>query len=79
MSNFIVSRTPLRVSFAGGGTDLSSAVRAMQEPGLVLNMAINKYVYITIKKHSEIFEEKYRLNYSQNELINSREEIKNVS
>lgn len=77
MSDFIISRTPLRISFAGGGTDLASAVNAMQEPGLVLNMAVNKYVYITIKKHSDLFQEKYRLNYSQNELINSREEIKN--
>ena len=67
MSDFIISRTPLRISFAGGGTDLASAVNAMQEPGLVLNMAVNKYVYITIKKHSDLFQEKYRLNYSQNE------------
>ncbi len=77
MRDFITTRTPLRISFAGGGTDLKSAVEAMGEPGMVLNMAINKYVYIIVKKHSHLFDEKYRLNYSENELRANRNDIKN--
>jgi hypothetical protein len=46
----IISRTPLRVSFAGGGTDLPAFYR--NEPGAVLSTAINKYIYITVTVNS---------------------------
>ena len=42
----IISRTPFRISFAGGGSDLPSFYR--QEMGAVLSTSINKYVYIAI-------------------------------
>lgn len=73
----IVTRTPLRIGLAGGGTDLESSVVAMGEPGMVINLSINKYVYVTVKKHSDLFEERYRLNYSNTETVNSRDLIKN--
>ena len=42
----IVTRTPLRVSFAGGGTDLSAFYE--HEPGAVVSTAISQYVYVTV-------------------------------
>lgn len=47
----IITRTPFRVSFAGGGSDLSSYYA--REPGVVLSTAINKYMYIAVKEHFE--------------------------
>ena len=49
----IVTRTPLRVSFAGGGTDLSAFYEL--EPGAVVSTAISQYVYVTVKRHSELY------------------------
>jgi D-glycero-alpha-D-manno-heptose-7-phosphate kinase len=72
----IISRTPLRISFAGGGTDLPSFY-TKHGYGAVLSCSINKYIYVTVKKHSKIFKEKIRLNYSDTETVNTIDEIKN--
>ena len=45
----IISRTPLRMSFVGGGTDLKAYYK--HEFGAVVSTAIDKYVYIIIDKH----------------------------
>lgn len=71
----IVTRTPLRISFAGGGTDLPSFYE--HDYGAVLSTAINKYVYVTVKQHSKLFGEPIRLNYSETEQVKKVEEIKN--
>jgi D-glycero-alpha-D-manno-heptose-7-phosphate kinase len=71
----VVTRTPLRVSFAGGGTDLPEFYDA--EDGAVLSAAVDKYVYVTVKRHSEIFNEPIRLNYSRTEQVNTIDEIEN--
>ena len=71
----IITRTPLRVSFAGGGTDLP--VFYEREYGAVFSTAINKYVYVTVKRHGDLFDEKYRLNYSETEHVEQLEEMKN--
>jgi D-glycero-alpha-D-manno-heptose-7-phosphate kinase len=71
----IVTRTPLRVSFAGGGTDLASFYS--REYGAVFSTAINKYVYVTVKRHSELFFEPVRINYSQTEMVQSIDGIQN--
>ena len=71
----IVTRTPLRISFAGGGTDLPSFYQEHQ--GAVLSSTIDKYLYVTVKRHSEIFDERFRLNYSENELVDNVGEIRN--
>src|SRR4029077_16756919 len=47
----IITRTPFRVSFAGGGSDLSRYYS--REPGVVLSTAINKHMYIAVKEHFE--------------------------
>lgn len=74
-SGLIVTRTPLRVSFAGGGTDLADFYE--QESGAVLSTAINKYVYVTVKRHSELFLEPIRVNYSKTEQVHALDEIEN--
>ena len=66
----IITRTPFRVSFAGGGSDLASFYRL--EPGVVLSTAINKYMYIAVKEH---FEQNFRISYSRTEIVDSVEKI----
>jgi D-glycero-alpha-D-manno-heptose-7-phosphate kinase len=67
----IISRTPLRISFAGGGSDLPAFYR--NEPGAVLSTAINKYIYITVNRK---FDEKIRASYSITEIVDSVDELK---
>lgn len=71
----VTTITPQRVSFAGGGTDLPDFY--LRQGGAVLSSTIDKYIYVTVKKHSPLFEEAYRLSYSQTEHTQSLEEIKN--
>jgi D-glycero-alpha-D-manno-heptose-7-phosphate kinase len=71
----IATRTPLRVSFVGGGTDLPAFYE--QEGGAVLSTAIDRYVYVTVKRHNELFFEPIRINYSTSEQVNTVGEIEN--
>ena len=66
----IISRTPFRVSFMGGGTDLPEFYR--EEEGAVLSTTINKFMYITINNR---FDSSYRLSYSKTEICNSITQI----
>lgn len=66
----IISQTPLRISFVGGGTDLRSFYQF--EDGMVLSSAIDKYVYVIIK---ERFDDKIYINYSIKEIVNDVSEI----
>jgi len=66
----IISRTPLRVSLFGGGSDLPEFYE--QQLGKVLSFAINKYIYIA--SHNE-FDGKYRLSYSRSEEVEELREI----
>lgn len=72
---FIITRTPLRVSLVGGGTDLPSFYQ--HDGGAVLSMAIDRYVYVTVKRHSELFFEPIRINYSKSEHVDRVDEINN--
>ena len=67
----IISRTPFRISFAGGGSDLSSFYS--QQMGAVLSTSINKYVYIAIHPFFDF--RKIQLKYSKTELVSSFDEI----
>lgn len=71
----IITRTPLRVSFFGGGTDQDYFFKKYN--GLVISAAINKYVYVVVRKHSELYNINYRLNYSKSENVNYVNCIKN--
>lgn len=72
----IISKTPLRISFAGGGTDLPSFC-ANHEYGAVLSTSIDSYIYVIVKKHTHLFNERIRLNYSDVELVNHVDDIEN--
>ena len=72
---FVTTITPQRISFAGGGTDFSDFY--LKHGGAVVSATIDKFVYVTVKRHSELFEEKYRLSYSQTEHVDDIELIQN--
>ena len=69
----ILIRTPFRISFCGGGTDLQSFYS--KEQGRVISSSINKYLYIAARKQTGIAEHKYRINWSQVEKCNKIEDI----
>ena len=75
MSAYIVTKTPLRVSFNGGGTDMRYYYE--RETGLALSTTIDKYIYVTVKEHGDLFDEKIRLNYSETEVLSNFDDIKN--
>ncbi|MEW5748738.1 MAG: GHMP kinase [Candidatus Thermoplasmatota archaeon] len=60
----IISRTPLRVSLAGGGTDMADYYRSGF--GAVTASAIKKYMYVTVNKR---FEDNIRVSYSKTEIV----------
>ncbi|MBM4436782.1 MAG: GHMP kinase [Actinobacteria bacterium] len=66
----IISQTPLRVSFFGGGTDFPAYFRA--HGGAVLSAAIDKYVFVIVK---ERFDDDIYLNYSRKEIVASVDAI----
>ena len=66
----IITRTPLRVSLVGGGTDLPDFYRL--EPGAVVSTAINKYMYIVVNKR---FDDTIRLSYSKTEIVKDIDQI----
>lgn len=69
----IISRTPFRISFVGGGTDLRSYYS--EEPGQVLSTSIDKYIYVLVKRQVGIVEYKYRVNWSKVEFCNDIDDI----
>lgn len=66
----LISRTPLRISLGGGGTDLPSYYR--RHGGFVLSAAIDKHIYIAI---NQTFTKDYFLKYSALERVSSPDEI----
>src|SRR5256885_15108425 len=59
----ITSRTPLRVSFFGGGTDYPEYFE--RRPGAVVGMAIDKYIYVSALRLATFLQYKYRVSYSR--------------
>ncbi len=66
----IISRTPLRISFIGGGSDIPAYFK--QSPGAVVSTAINKYIYITVNKK---FDKRIRASYSKTENVDHANQI----
>jgi D-glycero-alpha-D-manno-heptose-7-phosphate kinase len=66
----IVSKTPLRMSFVGGGSDLPAFYR--EEVGAVLSTSIDKYMYICVNKK---FDGRIRISYSRTEDVEKREMV----
>lgn len=73
----IISRTPFRISFFGGGTDYP--VWYNEHGGTVLATSINKYCYITLRYLPPFFDYKYRIVYSKQEIVKNISEIKHPS
>ena len=69
----IISRTPFRVSFFGGGTDYPTWFQ--ENGGVVLSTAIDKYCYITCRYLPQFFEHNYRIVYSKIENVRVIDEI----
>jgi len=70
----IISQTPFRISFFGGGTDFPLWYR--EHGGSVLSTTINKYAYITCRHLPPFFEHKHRIAYSLIETVREISEIK---
>lgn len=70
----LISRTPFRISFFGGGTDYPAWFR--ENYGAVLGTTIDKYCYITCRCLPPFFEHKHRIMYSQTELVQNIDEIR---
>lgn len=67
----IITKTPLRITLGGGGTDLPSYYN--KRNGYVLSLAINKYIYIFLNK---TFINHFQIKYSQYEKVRNLNEIK---
>lgn len=66
----IITRTPVRISLGGGGTDLPSYYS--KRTGALISAAINKYVYVTVNKR---FEQSIRVSYSRTEIADHADDI----
>lgn len=67
----IISQTPLRISFSGGGTDFAGYYG--QNEGYVVSAAIDKYAHVIV---TERYDEKIYLNYSRKEIVEHVDEIR---
>lgn len=67
----IISRTPFRVSFVGGGSDIDTYYH--KKPGAVTSTTIDKYMYVTV---NERFDDTIRVSYTDTEIVDSVDQIK---
>ena len=70
----IISRTPFRVSFFGGGTDFPEYYR--EHGGATLLTAIDKYCYLSLHRLGPFFRHRFRASYAQTELVQDPSEFK---
>jgi D-glycero-alpha-D-manno-heptose-7-phosphate kinase len=66
----IITQTPLRISFLGGGTDFRGFYE--REEGCVLSSAIDKYIFVIIK---ERFDDKIRVGYTRTEMVDHLDDV----
>ncbi len=66
----IITQTPLRISFAGGGTDFKGFYE--NDYGSVVSTAIDKYIFVIVK---ERFDNKIRVGYTETEMVDNVDEI----
>jgi D-glycero-alpha-D-manno-heptose-7-phosphate kinase len=67
----IISQTPLRISFVGGGTDMDSYYKV--SPGMVISTAIDKYIFVIVNQR---YDDKIYINYMKKEIVDKVHEIK---
>lgn len=68
----LISRTPVRASFCGGGTDLAVFYEQSPHGGAVTSMAMARYLYVTVNPR---FDEQIRVSYSKMELVDSLDNV----
>ena len=73
----IISRTPFRISFFGGGTDYP--VWYEKHGGRVISATINKYCFITVRYLPPFFKYKHRIRYYKHEEAQTLDEIEHPS
>lgn len=67
----IITKTPFRISFVGGGTDIIDYYKV--DYGAVISATINKYMYITVNKR---FDDSIRVSYSKTEIVDDVDELR---
>lgn len=75
LPKIVTTITPQRVSFCGGGTDFPGFY--LKNGGAVVSSTIDKYIYVTVKRHSPLFNEAYRISYSTTEHVDHIDLIQN--
>ena len=73
----IVTRTPVRISFLGGGTDYPE--HFLKHGGQTLGVSIDKYSYVSVKRMQPLFDYSIRVGYSRSETVQDREQIEHPS
>jgi len=68
----IISRTPVRVSFCGGGTDVDEFAFAEPSGGRVTSIAMDRHVYVTLNQR---FDNRIRVSYSSMEIVDALEDV----
>src|SRR3989344_9007265 len=74
IKNMIITKTPLRISFFGGGTDYP--VWYEKNGGSVLSTTINKYSYINARYLPQFFDHKHQIIYKVREEVKDTSQIK---
>lgn len=69
----IITKTPFRMSFFGGGTDMEDYFR--KNGGAVLSTTFDKYCYVTVRHLPRFFDYSTELSYSKTERVTSIEDI----
>jgi D-glycero-alpha-D-manno-heptose-7-phosphate kinase len=68
----MISRTPLRVSFCGGGSDLAAYYENSHEGGCVTSLSLARYIHVTVNRR---FDDDIRLSYSKTEIVQDFEDL----
>lgn len=68
----IISRTPLRASFCGGGTDIDEFSNSHEDGGKVVSLALDKYIYVIVNRR---FDNMVRVSYSALEIVDDFENL----
>ena len=68
----IISRTPVRVSFCGGGTDVDWFASSEPNGGLVTSLALDRHIHVTVNRR---FDDRVRVSYSSMEIVDDFEDL----
>ena len=68
----IISRTPVRVSFCGGGTDVDWFASSEPNGGLVTSLALDRHIHVTVNRR---FDDSVRVSYSSMEMVDDFENL----